>query len=344
MARYAFLALLLLPGLAAAAQVETVSSGFTRGSLDYIFMYDPMDAGTTVSGILPNDFVTIEYQEGDRTYEYRLFFTRQFGDEWQFDEWTGERRLSIELGGTYEIDLNEDGEVDLVMTYEEQQLKKGVFTFLPAKPECQIDIDCTAQPRGECVEGSCVYPEPECAEDADCAPLESCAAGLCLLNEGACRDAGDCDVNEACTENACVPIPDCTTDEECAEGEACEAGLCIIALDPSPPTWMPEQPPGPPIPPAPETNGGGTIFWSLVIILALILIGAFFAFRTPRTGHGRETKQVKRHHDSEQNKESKSLAEPTEEPPKPISKPEREAVPEPPSKKHDIISRAPRKR
>ncbi len=126
----AFVAALLVLPLGAAAEVTTRSSGFSRGSLENIFPFTEGDT-TVVEGVLPNDFIVIEYPGG----EYRMLFTRQIGDEWQFDVWHGARRQVIHKGEPRELDLDGDGSPELVMTFTEQVLRKGTFVFSPLPKE-----------------------------------------------------------------------------------------------------------------------------------------------------------------------------------------------------------------
>lgn len=122
--------LLIATSIVAAAEVEVQSSGFSRGSYENIFPYIEGDT-TVVRNVLPNDFIVIE----SGTSEYRLFFTRYVNEEWQYDIWRGERRLTIGQDERKSLDIDEDGETELVMTFTQQNLKKGTFTFTPPDDE-----------------------------------------------------------------------------------------------------------------------------------------------------------------------------------------------------------------
>ncbi len=130
------LVLLAAPALAAEVSEE---GGYIRGSIAYSFEYHPEDPGpTVVSGVLQNDQIRIVYGRtpGGLPLDLELLFKSRFGDEWLLDlRGPDGRRETARIAkeGTLELDLEDDGETELLMAYTALGRKEGTFTF--SRPE-----------------------------------------------------------------------------------------------------------------------------------------------------------------------------------------------------------------
>lgn len=104
---------------------------------------------------------------------------------------------------------------------------------------CDPDGACV---RGRCVDEGCAQPTdeacgpPECAEDADCAPLSECTDARCFFGDclvfardPRCDPGSVCDARAGCRpEGAPVDAgPRCVEDGDCDDGSPCTADTCV---------------------------------------------------------------------------------------------------------------------
>lgn len=108
----------------------------------------------------------------------------------------------------------------------------------PQPVACTWPSEC---PGGDCVDGACIYGEPEiCFMDAPCPEGEVCGGagtwrwrcvlpceqdGTCALRPRACEAPEGCPPGSNCKEGRC--INNCVLDSDCPEGGHCIDGECL---------------------------------------------------------------------------------------------------------------------
>jgi hypothetical protein len=144
LAAVVLLCLLAAPVLGASVTVRT--SGIAPGSNYRIFTYDPADTETVVTGILPNDLITIQYPDKAHPGELQAltyFFLTQYDNVWNYKVFKGTEEFSIKIGERKPIDLYGDGQVELYMEYTRLDIRHGVFTFYNANAPATENVTTT---------------------------------------------------------------------------------------------------------------------------------------------------------------------------------------------------------
>jgi len=253
------LCLLAAPALAASVAVKT--SGIAPGSNYRIFTYSPADTETVVTGVLPNDLITIQYPDKDHPGELQAltyFFTTQYDNVWNYKVFKGTEEFSIKIGERKPIDLYGDGQVELYMEFTRLDIRRGVFTFYNANAPASMPENAT---------------QPTNAT----APVNETPNETPLL--GGDRDA-----------HGCIPSAGyswCEAKQKCLRvwEEQCEAN---VAQNTSAPPKNVTQPPLD----EPESS----FPWGIVTIVVLVLgaVGAYFYFMREPEGDGEERGEKKK--------------------------------------------------
>ncbi len=127
----ALFVLFAAPTLAATVSKE---NGIGRGSIAYAFTYDENDAETIITGVRQNDLIRIVYGTGATGLPLKreYYFKQRFEERWNYEIIGGEKGLSLLQGEPVDVDLQNDGTVDLLMTFDGVDGTDGTFTLTNA--------------------------------------------------------------------------------------------------------------------------------------------------------------------------------------------------------------------
>ncbi len=154
---------LMLLTAASAAEVED-RNGFLRGSIAWTFYYDEADAEVTViEGVGQNDQIVVIYGKGPTGLDlkHELFMKNRWSDRWEFEDMQTRARLSIPIGGEHEMDIDEDGEIELVMKLTSVERNTGTLSFYNALIEAEVNETINETVNETVDEPALPPPEPE---------------------------------------------------------------------------------------------------------------------------------------------------------------------------------------